>query len=191
MKPLTKCCLVLVVGLCLGFAAAAQANLINITNDLGSPASLVNDYDKGLVGNSGQQTVFNWLSSIVDSYNTWLNPGTDLADPVGSGPGGYNAFVELSNSGGPVDLTGYSYAVLHYGTGPGGIGQGGGFVALFLNDTTGLFTFPSNGSGPNGNGGISWVRLYGPVAVPEAGSTIALLGLALAGIGIARRKLCA
>lgn len=192
MKPMLKYRLTLIVGLCLGFAAAAQATPINITNDLGSPAQLVNDFNKGTVGNSGQQTVFNWLSSIVDSYNTWLNPGLDLPDPVGGGPGGYESLVELSNSGGPLNLTGFSYAVLHYGKGTGGIGQGGGFVALYLNDTTGSFTFPSNGSGPNGNGGISWVRLYGPVVpVPETGTTIALLGLALAGIAIARRKFCA
>jgi hypothetical protein len=168
--------------------------LINITNDLGSPAALVSDYDKGAVGSMGQDNVFNWLSDIVDSYNLDLNSGTDLPDPVGGGSGGFEALVE--NSGGTIDLTGYKYAVLHYGKGKGGAGQGGGVVAFYLNGTIGDYTFPSNGAGPNGKGGLSFVRLYGgqngttppPNSVPEGGSTIALLGMTLLGVGALRRK---
>lgn len=181
---LPKLCIALVVALGVGIASPARANLINITNDLGSPASLLADYDKGLIGGLGDQQLATWLSNEVSSYNTFLNPGAALAAPVGLGV----SFSGLN----PINITGYSYAVIHYGTGPGGIGQGGGVVVWFLNNMTGLFQFDLNGSGPNGNGGISFVRLYGPggATVPEGGATIGFLGLAFVGIALARRKLC-
>ncbi len=183
MKLLPKICLFLVISMCAALMPAARANLINITNDLGSPASLVGDFDKGLIGSMGDQNVANWLSSEVNSYNTFLNPGAALPAPLGLG-------VSFSGTS-AINLTGYSYAVLHYGSGPGG-SSGGGVVAFFLNGMTGLFQFDQNGSGPNGFGGVSFVRLYGPAGnpVPETGTTIALLGLALAGIGLARLRFC-
>jgi hypothetical protein len=85
----------------------------------------------------------------------------------------------------PVDLTSFSYAVVHYGAGPGGTPGGG---VAFFQITNNLDTFPQNGSGPNGFGGISRVDLFASIpGVPDGGPAVMLLGAALCGLGIARR----
>jgi VPDSG-CTERM motif len=88
----------------------------------------------------------------------------------------------------PVNLTGFSYAVVHYGVGNGGVQGSGGGVAFFqiTNDSD---TFPQNGSGPNGFGGISRVDLFASSGVPDGGTTVMLLGAALGALGMARRFL--
>ena len=89
----------------------------------------------------------------------------------------------------PVDLTGFSYAVVHYGVGQGGVPGSGGGVAFFQ-ITNNLDTFPQDGSGPNGFGGISSVDLFASIpGVPDGGFTVMLLGAALGALGIARRFL--
>jgi hypothetical protein len=93
------------------------------------------------------------------------------------------------NLGEPVDLTGFCYAVVHYGVGKGGTKGSGGGIAFFqiTNDSD---TFPQTGSGPNGFGGISSVDLFKCVTgVPDNGATVMLLGGALAGLGLVRRYL--
>jgi hypothetical protein len=88
----------------------------------------------------------------------------------------------------PVDLTGFCYAVVHYGVGDGGVPGSGGGVAFFqiTNDSD---TFPQTGSGPNGFGGISRVDLFPCIPIPDSGTTAMLLGGALAGLGLAHRYL--
>src|SRR4029450_13785360 len=89
----------------------------------------------------------------------------------------------------PVDLTGFCYAVVHYGVGPDGVPGSGGGVAFFQ-ITNNLDTFPQSGSGPNGFGGISRVGLFRCVpGVPDGGPTVMLLGAALTGLGLVRRYL--
>ena len=88
----------------------------------------------------------------------------------------------------PVDLTGFCYAVVHYGVGDGGVPGSGGGVAFFQ-ITNNSDTFPQDGPGPNGVGGISRVDLFACIAVPDSGTTAMLLGGALAGLGLARRYL--
>jgi hypothetical protein len=85
-----------------------------------------------------------------------------------------------------VSLTGFAYAVLHYGKGPGGAGEGGGIVFMSLNGMTGNYTFAGTGSGPNGFGGLSSIRLFGSTSVPDGGSMVTLLGAALLCLGAAR-----
>lgn len=82
-------------------------------------------------------------------------------------------------------LAGFDYAVVHFGAGAFG-GAGGSIGAWFL-DGSDSFTFPSQA--------FSSIDLFrstplgGPgVGVPEGGSTVALLGLALAGLAFVRRK---
>jgi hypothetical protein len=71
-------------------------------------------------GNANNQgSNFFRLESVVTNYNS-LNP-TDLPSPSLAGAVNLGAYVV--SSGG---LLGFDYAVLHYGKGPGGIGQGGG-----------------------------------------------------------------
>jgi len=109
----------------------------------------------------------------------------------------------LVGLGSAIDLTGYSYATVHYGGGPGG----GMHVFYYLNGMT-SHTFAANGSdigdgtgtgstfggGPSpkyvGTGGISNVRLWKPTgtSVPDSGSTLLLLGLGLGVLGFLRRR---
>src|ERR1019366_5963479 len=81
------------------------------------------------------------------------------------------------------------YVALHYGKGPGGVGQGGGLVALYF-DAAGTYVVPATGGGPNGLGVISFVRLWDHgTNVPDGGTTALLLGAALSGLALLRRKL--
>jgi VPDSG-CTERM motif len=86
------------------------------------------------------------------------------------------------------------YLVLHYGSGKGGT-PAGGLVALYFDADQASFEVPALGSGPNGFGGISFARLFdhdggedGGEEVPDAGGTLALLGIGIALLGLARRK---
>lgn len=176
------------LGLALLAATSANALPINITND---GTQLVNDVSKGLLGNNNPQQSFNWLAGlgdfagagIVDGYNTITS--SSLPDPV------YTDFVDYDSTataGAEHDLTGFAYAVVHYGKGQGGTGDGGGIVAFYL-DGTGNYTFPADGAGPNGKGGISSLRLYKATStnVPDGGITLVLLGVALTGLSLIRR----
>jgi hypothetical protein len=87
-----------------------------------------------------------------------------------------------------VNLTGFAYAVVHYGVGNGGVPGSGGGVAFFQ-ITNNSDTFPQNGSGPNGFGGISRVDLFASSRVPDGGQAVMLLGAALGALGMARRFL--
>jgi hypothetical protein len=84
-------------------------------------------------------------------------------------------------------LTGFDYAVVHYGAGPGGT-SGGGLEIFYLNGAT-SFDFPATGSGPNGLGGFSGIVLFDgtPAAVPDGGMTLGLMSMGLACLGFARR----
>lgn len=163
----------------------SSATLINITINpaTGLPS---NDINFGLLGNNSPTTNFSFLSSDVNLYNTFA--GTSLAAPVFDGFANYES---LNGNNQTVSLTGFDYAVVHYGKGPGGAGQGGGIVFYFLNGMTGDFSFANMGSGPNGFGGISSIRLFGDGAnsVPDQGATVALLGAALLTLGVLRRSL--
>jgi hypothetical protein len=163
--------------------ALSSATPINITINptTGQPAS---DINFGLLGNNSPTTNFNFLSSDVSLYNSFY--GTILPAPTFDG---YANFENLSGAT-TVSVTGFAYAVLHYGKGPGGAGQGGGIVFLSLNGMTGNYTFAGTGSGPNGLGGLSSIRLFGgdgSTNVPDGGSMVALLGAGLLGVGVARR----
>ncbi len=88
-----------------------------------------------------------------------------------------------------VDVTGFDFAVVHYGKGRGGSGGGGG-VAFFDVSGFGVVDFPSSGSGPNGFGGFSSLDLFKCEPgnnVPDGGTTAMLLGSALTGLGLMRR----
>ena len=63
-----------------------------------------------------------------------------------------------SNVVGAGGLTGFDYAVLHYGSGKGD-NSGGGVELFYLNGAS-EFAFPDNGTGPNGYGGFSSLTLF-------------------------------
>ena len=164
----------------IALAGAANANVINISMNPsnGQPAT---DVDKGLLGNNSPQTNFDFLLSQISLYNSFN--GASLQNPTFTG-----YFDGSSNT---VSLTGFDYAVIHYGTGPGGQGQGGGIEFFYLNGMTGNFTFAANGLGQNGFGGFSSIRLFSiggnGTSVPEGGTTAMLLGIAAVGLVGARR----
>ncbi|MDQ3115346.1 MAG: VPDSG-CTERM sorting domain-containing protein [Verrucomicrobiota bacterium] len=163
------------------FSAIAGAALLNITVDpnTGLPVtdvSLGHGADYGVTGN------FDFAVSDVSLYNSFA--GSNLPTPVMDGFASY-----IMGNPGPVDLTGFDYAVLHYAKGKGGTSQVGGVEVFYLNGMTGDFTFPDIGLGPNGVGHLSTLRLFGsaPQSVPDSGSTMALLGISLSGLAYARR----
>jgi len=168
-----------VVLVALTLAGAAQATVTNISmNPLtGLPAS---DVDKGFFGDNSPSTNFNGLLGQISLYNAFF--GANLQAPL------FANYFDGSNN--TVNLTGFDYAVIHYGKGPGGIGQGGGIEFFYLNGMTGNFTFSATGLGPNGLGGFSSIRLFsigGPTPVPEGNATAMLLGVsALALFGMRR-----
>jgi hypothetical protein len=91
----------------------------------------------------------------------------------------------------PIDVTGFCYAVIHYGSGKGGT-EGGGIAFFQIEDGTTSCTFPQSGSGPNGFGGISSLDLFNCERngqVPDSGTTAMLLGSGLTALGMARRYL--
>jgi hypothetical protein len=149
---------------------------ISMNPNTGQPAT---DVDKGLLGNNNPQTNFNFLLNQISLYNSFN--GASLQNPTFTG-----YFDGSSNT---VSLTGFDYAVIHYGTGPNGQGQGGGVEFFYLNGMTGNFTFAANGLGQNGFGGFSSIRLFSGngASVPEGGATAMLLGVSfLALLGLRR-----
>jgi hypothetical protein len=168
------------IAICIGLTSIASANPINISMDpsTGLPAT---DVDKGLLGSNSPQANFDFLVGQIGLYNSFN--GASLQNPTFAG-----YFDGSSNT---VSLTGFDYAVIHYGKGPGGQGQGGGVEFFYLNGMTGNFTFSANGLGTNGYGGFSSIRLFSiggnGTSVPEGGATAMLLGIAAVGLVGARR----
>ena len=130
------------------------------------------------------------LTNVVNGYNSSpLYPSLpQLPAPILAGA------TDLGSNGvSAAWLLGYDYAVLHYGSGPGG-SPGGGVALYYLNGAS-QFTFPSQGTGSHGLGGFSSLTLYkgkdpvNSVPVPDGGSTITLLGAVLALVGAAHRKI--
>jgi hypothetical protein len=152
--------------LSIALAAAARANPIDI--------SLAADAQKCLLGNdSTMQTNFDFLLTRIRFYNG--SNGTNLLAPTMTGCG--------DESGNAVDLTGFSYAVVHYDR---AVGQTHHDAAAFfyLNGMTGNYTFSANGLGHIFSIGL--FSLNG-VPVPEDGVTAILLGIAGLGLVTARR----
>jgi len=161
----------------------SSATLINITiNPTTGLAS--NDISAALLGSNTPTTNFNFLAADVNLYNSYA--GTSLTAPVFSGSANYDNLNGINQ----VSLTGFDYAVVHYNKGTGGT-LGGGFVFYFLNGMTGDFSFANMGSGPNGFGVLTSIRLFGDGSnsVPDHGATVALLGVALLVLEVLRRSL--
>ncbi len=128
--------LVLVAAACFAFSARSSATLINITTNLTSTA-LVNDLSKiDVGGNNSPAANFSALVSDVGRYETFTS--TSLPNAVYAGYGDF--------APGTVSLTGFDYAVLHYGAGNDGNHHngtpGGGFVFYYLNGMTGNYDVP-------------------------------------------------
>lgn len=176
----------------LALAPVATANPENITMSIphiltpnAGFSTLETDVSKKGVGDlfgNGDSNWFDFLVSNVDTYNNNI-PGT-LPAPVGPNPGATH-----TDPPGAVDITGYSYALLHFGVGDGGVqGSGGGLQVWYLDGMSGLFDFTAVDRGDFGKGGLSFVRLYGP-GVPDGGVTLVLLGMSLVTLFVMRRHM--
>ena len=177
-----------VVSLCL-FGICSVANAVMIWQ---IPAVDARDMEKNGTGgprgngnaNSVESNLFR-LETVVENYNSQKSVNL-LALPNLVG-----ATQLSSNVVGTGGLLGFDYAVLHYGKGSGGIGQGGGVAFYYLNGASEA-TFPSIGTGPNGLGGFSSLTLFKQndpaTSVPDGGTTVMLLGTAISVIAVARRR---
>jgi hypothetical protein len=179
-----KACLA-AAAMCLGAAVAALANKTpvevpaNGIGTLGNGPDLVKN-GTGTGGGNGNSPGddFTRLDTVITLWNSH-NPTDMLPTPIITG--------DTTVGTGSDALAGYDYAVVHYGAGPGGTASGGVEI-FYLNGDTGSYTFPQNGSGPNGNGGISSVVLFEGDAVPDGGTAVLMLGAVLTGLGLLRRK---
>ncbi len=163
---------ILIAALASGLTLTAKADLIL------SPFGDIPKNGTGIGGGNANTLADNFfrLQNYIVAHPTFGSLGT----PIFAG-----AERVSTPLGEPVDLTGFCYAVVHYGAGPGGTPGGG---VAFFQITNNLDTFPQTGSGPNGFGGISSVDLFRCMAgVPDGGITVMLLGAALGALGIARR----
>ena len=100
-------------------------------------------------------------------------------------------FEDAGVLSGPVSVTPGEFFVVHYGVGEGGTGSGGSleFFQVIKGETS--VTFPQFGNGPDnpdpyGHGGISSARGFGG-QVPDSGTTVMLLGVALGSAEVLRR----
>jgi len=164
MKPLKY--IVLIAALASGLALTAKADLIL------SPFGDIPKNGTGINGGNSDNQVNNFfrLQNYIAAHPAFGSLGTPTL------AGAEEVSTPLNE---PVDLTGFCYAVVHYGQGPGGEAN----AVAFFQITNNSDTFPQTGSGPNGFGGISRVDLFPCIAVPDSGATAMLLGGALAGLG--------
>ena len=175
MKPLKY--IALIATLASGLALTAKADLIL------SPFGDIPKNGTGPGNGDDRDSNFFRLTSYIAANPSFGSLGTPINTPEEPGVNVFNA------PSGAVDLTGFCYAVVHYGVGDGGVPGSGGGVAFFQ-ITNNSDTFPQSGSGPNGFGGISRVDLFACVpAVPDSGTSAILLGTALTGLALGRRYL--
>lgn len=150
-------------------ALAAQAVIIDLGITAGSPAS--------------QTHTLTRLNGQIDIYNAANNP--DLPEALAAGstdtvtPGGGTSI--------DLDITGWSYLSLKWGNDE---------QHYYIGDDSGVVTFNStvfNENSPRRPAlGLSGYSLFNPgttTTVPDAGTSVMLLGAGLLGIGALRRRL--
>jgi hypothetical protein len=167
--------IVLIAIACLGFVNVASALTIGDTNELG----FVNfgipsgDADRTLyVNHLIGMTLGTTDSADGQDYTRSSNSFTPLD----------NAVWALNGTGTSIDLgaSGYEYLFAKYD------GPNYGSEVWYIGGLTGIITIPATGGGY----GLSGWTLFTPrsqQSVPDGGPTVALLGLALGGLGAIRR----
>ena len=170
------------IGLSLGFALTASAVPLEITH-----------HEDSQPGNSGESTINSWIGTTVTNYNTAHDPdlpapGTQVFRVNSEGeadatpPPAYSSYPTFGDVSSILLPVGdFTYVALHWG-GPGG----GQYQIFYIGDSEGSYTFTS----PDGAKGLSWYSFFGSRnGVPDSGSTLILLGVALLGLMGFRRRL--
>jgi hypothetical protein len=186
MKKLTCiAAIALAVGVLAGLPSAAQALTFGDAFDLGSitntpePADPVTEthFVNTLIGVTPGGTFDDVFSGMPHHYTRTLAS-------CGTCPAAVFAFKDESGNN-VVDLGtgGFTYLLGKYD------GPNGGDEVWNVQGLTGIVTIPLKGFGPDNNKyGLSHFTLFGGGGqVPDGGTTAALLGAALAGIGFLRR----
>src|SRR5437660_11035760 len=165
---------ILIAALASGLTLTAKADLIL------SPFGDIPKNGTGIGGGNSDNQANNFfrLLNYIVAHPTFGSLGT----PTLTG-----AEEVLTPLNVPVDLTGFSYGVVHYGAGPGGTPGGG---VAFFQITNNLDTFLQTGSAPNGFAGISRVDLVAAIpGLPYAAITVMLPAAAISGLRQPRRLL--
>ena len=169
----------LVLGICAGLTSVAQAAPI-VINLTAPPVGDIANNGTGIGGGNSTDAENNFFR-----LETFLSTHPVECTPIFDGAVRFEGDDANEN----VDVSGFSFAVIHYGRGRGIRGSGGG-IEFFLISGDGIFSFPEAGTGPNGLGYFSSLDLFHCApgdTVPDGGSTAMLLGTALSGIGLLRR----
>jgi len=158
-------------------AASATTHAVPIRLDTApyiSPDTAV----PGNPANQGEGTVRDWLQALINAYNAVNDP--DLP-AVQNGPAvDYTAPSGITTV--VIPVAGYTYLTIHWG----GKKSSDHSQAWYLGgDLTTLELVSPTGKG------LSGYRLWNPVPVtrvPDGGSTLTLLGIALLGVGAWTRR---
>ena len=189
MKKLTYiAAIALAVGILTGLPSVAPATTLNFNDafDLGSvtnvpePADPVSEthYANVIVGMALNSTFDDVFSGMPHHY---IRKNTSC----GTCPAAvFNSKDETGGNTIDLGTGGFTYVLGKYD------GPNGGSEVWNVQGMTGIITIPLKGFGPNNDKyGLShWTLFGGGNQVPDSGSTVALLGAALAGLEVVRRK---
>lgn len=175
-----------VLGLC-----TVSANALNITVDaagnLMHTTGIADSTQYGM-GNNNPGSNLSFLNNMIGNWNANNNP--DLPSAIGPVALNIDEIEDDDYVGSYAAASGYDYVVFHFGAGKaGGHGrsEGGFWQALYLGGSGGNFSVPVDQLGRS-VGGFSSARYFNKHGVPDAGSTLALFGLALTGFAFVSRK---
>ena len=173
----------LVLSLCF-FALCSIANAIPIYLLPGN-ADIAKNGTGGGGGNGNANNDASNLFRLETVLSGPLNPALPANLPTPTLAGALDLGSNVVGAGG---LTGFDYAVLHYGSGQGGTPGGG--VELFALNGASEFTFPDKERDPMDVAGFQVLLFLREISktVPDGGSTVMLFGAALGLIAVARRK---
>jgi len=157
---------------CLGLTPKANALLIGDTHELGF-------VEYGIP--SGDQDRTNYVNHLIGmplgttdtgDGQTYTRSNNDFG-PLGT------AVWALNGTGTSIDVTGYTYLLAKYD------GPNYGSEVWYVGDLSGVITIPSQGGGY----GLSGWTLFtgGANSVPDGGTTVALLGMALCAVALMQR----
>jgi hypothetical protein len=164
------------------FAYFNPGNPADVTTDSGEAAYAIAQYNAANFGTTSGTTVGSQTYSSITIHSIAGVSTLPTVPPVTGSTIGLN----ISYGGGPLSVTldlgsGYEFLLAKWDNRD---------VIYYIAGLTGIVTLVNDGIVVNAHGdpqGLSGVKTWN--ATPDGGSTVALLGFALLGIGAVRRKL--